>query len=546
MEAIMLNTSFETVKIIDTFESFIWTDRYSAYGDFELYLTPTADNLTYSDPSTGEAKSIEDCYLITDDSDHVMIIENIQINSDVENGAQLCVSGRSLESILDRRIIWAQTVIRGNLQDAIKKLLDENVISPSNSSRKISNFIFEASTDEDIASLTLTNLNSSGEVQFTGDNLYDVITSLCNIFGIGFKITLSSDNKLVFKLYAGDDRSYNQTKNPYVVFSPTFDNLLNSSYLKSKSNLKTITLIAGEGEGAERKTATCILDAIDVSGYNIFNIDAVTGASGWDAKDVSQSPDLNSITNEVMHLKFGLYGIGQLFPIKWHGATIPIRQGGNYYVSCDVLVEDGAINTKIVCSFVNMTTVEYLPLTYSADIAKGTWTRYIFSAISVPDRWVGNDVYLILQAVGSSTETTDIPIYAKNVMVTYNNDTDIYEEYGGGGVGLYRRELYTDARDLSSEVRDENGNSTTLTDEEYKDQLVARGKEKLAECVEIQGFEGEAETNTTFTYGTDYIIGDIVQIMNEYGIESRSRITEVMRSESSSGFEIYPTFTSIT
>ena len=38
MELLVLNTSFESVAIIDSFKSLIWTDRYKAYGDFELYL----------------------------------------------------------------------------------------------------------------------------------------------------------------------------------------------------------------------------------------------------------------------------------------------------------------------------------------------------------------------------------------------------------------------------------------------------------------------------------------------------------------------------
>lgn len=539
MDIIMLNTSFEPVKIIDSFTSFIWTDRYSEYGDFELYLPPTEDNLTYMDFSTGKKKSIEDCYLTIKDSDHIMIIEDLQIDLDVENGTNLYISGRSLESILDRRIIWSQTVIKGNLQEAIKKLLDENIISPSDYRRKIDNFIFEESTDEAIKSLELT-----GEAQFTGDNLYSVISALCSIFGIGFKITLSNDNKLVFKLYSGVDRSYSQTKNPYVVFSPEFDNLLNSSYLKSKKNLKTITLIAGEGEGAERKTNTYEpTKYAEAGGYNIYNIRRITGASPRVDNDNSGIQDkFGTITNGVMHLKYGLVNRS----IVWNGATIPIKQGGNYYVSCDVLVEESASKTLIYCALANMTKNTYVqPYAQSSDITKGEWIRYAFPAQTVPNDWVGDTVLLCLNAVGTVEQGSNIPIYAKNIMVTYENNTDVYEEYIDPGAGLCRRELYTDARDVSSTVRDENGNSKTLDDTEYNDQLVTRGKEQLDQYSEIQAFEGEAEPNTTFIYGTDYVIGDIVQIMNEYGIESRSRITEVMRSESGSGFEIYPTFTSI-
>ena len=358
MEALILDTNFKAVDIIDTFDTFIWTDRYSECGDFELYPPLDTNNLD---------SLRDDYYLINRESEHVMIIENIQIDSDSEEGPALAISGRSLESILDRRIIWTQTVLSGNLQDAIKKILDENVISPTDTERQISNFVFESSTDEAITSLEL-----SDEIQFTGDNVYDVVKVLCEVYSIGFKITLSNDNKFVFKLYAGIDRSYDQNVNPYVVFSPKFDNLLSSRYLSSKQNLKTITLVAGEGEGSERKTVS-----------------------------VSVEGD-----------------------------------------------------------------------------------------------------------------------------VTYS--------------GLSRRELYTDARDVSQTV-----DGGTLSDDEYTSQLKERGTTKLTEHVEIKTFEGKCDTTMMYKVGTDYLVGDIVQLEDEYGRTSKSRITEIVYSENSSGFEMYPTFTTI-
>lgn len=43
-------------------------------------------------------------------------------------------------------------------------------------------------------------------------------------------------------------------------------------------------------------------------------------------------------------------------------------------------------------------------------------------------------------------------------------------------------------------------------------------------------------------YGKDYFRGDIVQVSNEYGIDARSRISEVIHSESTEGVDVYPTF----
>lgn len=240
MSVFVLDTNFQSVGVVDVFNSFLWTDRYYKYGDFEIYTEANAEILELLK---------EDYYLWYSNSEHVMIIEDFEVSSDTEEGTKFIHKGRSLESILDRRIIWSQTTLTGNLQNGIKKLLNENVISPSNADRKIPNFIFQDSTDPAITELTL-------EAQYTGDNLYDVVSSVCNDKKIGFKVLLNDQNQFVFSLYAGKDRSYKQDTNPYVVFSPDFDNMINSNYIRSKKTYKNVTLVAGEGEGSSRKTVS--------------------------------------------------------------------------------------------------------------------------------------------------------------------------------------------------------------------------------------------------------------------------------------------------
>ena len=108
MDVTILNTNLDAVSIVDTYESFIWTDRYYAYGDFELYEAMREGLLDYIK---------QDYYLQSKESEHVMIVEKIQITSDTEDGNHVTVTGRSLESILDRRIVWGQKLLSGNLQN---------------------------------------------------------------------------------------------------------------------------------------------------------------------------------------------------------------------------------------------------------------------------------------------------------------------------------------------------------------------------------------------------------------------------------------------
>lgn len=236
----VLDTNFNTIAVLDGYKSLIWSDPFANYGDFELYVPV---NRTYFDQLQ------EDYYILNKDSEHVMIIESIETDSDLELGSYIRITGRSLESILDRRIIWGLRYAKGNMQDFIQAILNENIINPSIADRKIPNFVFQRSDDSRITGLTI-------DTQYTGDNILDVITELCEEAEIGFKIILNNQNQFVFSLYAGIDRSYSQDVNPYVVFSPKFENLINSNYYKSKENLKNVTLIGGEGEANERVYTT--------------------------------------------------------------------------------------------------------------------------------------------------------------------------------------------------------------------------------------------------------------------------------------------------
>lgn len=238
MNLLILDSDFEATNVVDVFKSLIWTDRYYECGDFEIYTYPTIEDIELFK---------QDYYLYNANSDRLMIIEKIQISSDVEEGSSMIVSGRSLESILDRRVLWNDISISGNLQLGIKSLITDNIISPSKPERKIDNFIFEDSTDPRITVMAF-------DAQYkAGDNLYDIIVDLCKERSLGFKVTLNASKQFVFKLYLGEDRSYEQDTNDYVIFSPNFDNLISSNYIESKSSYKNVCLVGGDGEGTARK-----------------------------------------------------------------------------------------------------------------------------------------------------------------------------------------------------------------------------------------------------------------------------------------------------
>lgn len=89
MDILVLNTDLDAISVVDTYESFIWTDRYRQPGDFELYMSMMLSVLQYIR---------QDYYIWNRDSEHVMIIEKIRIDSDVEDGNHINQSINSSSS----------------------------------------------------------------------------------------------------------------------------------------------------------------------------------------------------------------------------------------------------------------------------------------------------------------------------------------------------------------------------------------------------------------------------------------------------------------
>ena len=98
--------------------------------------------------------------------------------------------------------------------------------------------------------------------------------------------------------------------------------------------------------------------------------------------------------------------------------------------------------------------------------------------------------------------------------------------------GFLRRETYVDARDLQSQISNEDGSTTNLSEEEYNAALVNRGDGKLAECTVTETFEAQMRvTGGQYVYGTDYSKGDKVIVQDhELGVQVIGKITEVIEN----------------
>lgn len=314
MDIYVLDSSAQILDMIDTFESNIWTVQYFDTNDFELVVPATDKNIDL----------LKKDRLICRDKDrdegtwkNVMIIENIKIVADWENGNKMTVSGRGLKSIVGRRVIWKQTNLTGKVETGIRKIITENIISPDDNKRKIDNFVLDEPAE----------IEDTFDVQAMGEDLDEWIVSTCQTYGIGWDVYIK-DEKFVFKLYKGVDRSYNQKRRLPVVFSNEFDNLLASTYTYERAEFKNAALVGGEGEGVNQRITT-IGDSSGLERYEAY----------IDGSSVSSNGTI--ITEEQYYKMLQDYAKDELnttsFTEAFEGNVVP---DGNYTLNQDYFLGD--------------------------------------------------------------------------------------------------------------------------------------------------------------------------------------------------------------
>jgi hypothetical protein len=235
---------FRVINLIEDYYNLIWTERYSEVGEFELELP-----IEYaSDPSLAFGN-----LLYIKNSDKIMIIEGKKQSTE-EDKTSLLVTGQSLEAVLQRRILTNPLTLDGRAEINIYKLLVEHLLVPDDVDRELDMF---ATNDWPYYVSFPEMLNvATVQEQFGSQTAYSVIKAIATIANLGYKLVVQDlvddpaeeYKKLKFFVYAGLDRSTDQSDRSSVIFSDTFGNVLTSSFYSSEKGKVNIVLVITEDE----------------------------------------------------------------------------------------------------------------------------------------------------------------------------------------------------------------------------------------------------------------------------------------------------------
>lgn len=251
------------IGIIDNYISLQWMSKYTSAGSFTLRAAMTS-----------QAKKLISKGNLLYTGDKAGYIQAVQYDM-ADGGETITAHGKDLNGLLGQRINWQTLTYTGTAEGFLRQMVDSNAIT--------------ATASRVIPRLQLGALQGYTETiskQDSYSNLLDALTETAEASGLGFQISLDpSEQKMLFEVYKGTDRTADQSAVPPAIFAREFENILSLSYYDSLVDYRNVALVGGAGEGSDRSLET-VGTASGFDRYELF----------VDASGVQQTTDGTSLT----------------------------------------------------------------------------------------------------------------------------------------------------------------------------------------------------------------------------------------------------------
>ena len=226
MEVRVYDAEFNLRKIIENHVSLLWRRRYNEVGEFTLTCPATTENI--NSLTMGRIVWVRD-------KKEAGVIESRAMQQDNTQNT-LTVSGRFLESYMDRRLIRPTLNYSGTIELAMRKILTDAVAIPM------------------VQLGELHGYAETVEFQATYKNLLDYEKKLAKSGAYGFRFEPDFVNKTItFEIYKGLDHTIEQHDRARVIFSDDYTNMTSTSYDENDQLYKTVCYVGGEGDWRDKE-----------------------------------------------------------------------------------------------------------------------------------------------------------------------------------------------------------------------------------------------------------------------------------------------------
>ena len=295
MQVYILDPDYNTLGVIDEAESVLWNKKYNDIGESEIYIPCTDEYIELLRRGN---------YLYRFDDDMFCKIETVEIETSVEDGDYIIATAKDMCKILAGRIVRWPIVFSGTVGQFIRKVLTDNVITPAQNQRAISNFVLDESN--------LAEFSEKIETSIFGEDILNLVISTCKTYNIGFRVSFNMETrKLVSRLYRGKNKA-SILGEEYIEFSPAFANIIASKYKEDDSNYKNVAYVAYKGVDESINLLSLYKGAAEPQGEERREI------------FIDGSGTSRDITYEELK---------QIFPtVKRNPATMGSESSGYYYI----------------------------------------------------------------------------------------------------------------------------------------------------------------------------------------------------------------------
>lgn len=437
--------------------------------------------------------------------------------------------------------------------------------------------------------------------QKTGGSVSDAIQSLSETYNIGYNVSVeikddiktgARTKRYVFKVYKGKDRTLGNKINKTALFGFGFNNILSSDYIYNSQSYRNYAIVAGEGEGEERKTVD-VYDPIKVPNYyevknEIKNEGFEDGTEEWELTDLSIFDIVEEYTfrgRKALRM-YGNLGKGYATGQEWARpkASKDIVPGHTYYCTAAMRFlmpvtapteEEAAKLEEPIPVFKLGQETAYLSLKDGFTVGVVNLLRLGPYTVTEADATEGLKVgFPLVDGLQINTELVIDTVVLTDLSEAFGNnpipDADwckanipVDMVHGAASTvtvytyevptGFKRREVYVDARDiqqLTEPLPDmpiaQSMSMREFVDEEYYDMLRQRGKEKLSDdyrAIESYKSEIRNDEKAAYIFGRDFYLGDKVTVIDdELSLRLDAVVTGVTITAFSGGRTIEPTF----
>ena len=529
------------IGMIKKYNYITYTDELTGDGTFEIQMPTVDDSVQYL---------VEGNYIWFED-DIVGIIRGIQ--DEESEGTNIKIYGYLLNHFLSFRCFIRTTRYYDKVGNVARLMFDELFVNPEDLKRKISFMDMKNSDIHD-----LVKFPDNKRIQKTGGDLLETLNDVFKPYGLGFEIypelsttyddeePITSISKMYFRVITPSDRSIgNSENNDPVVFSFDTNNLQRLEYEEDARKYKTTAIVAGEGEGEDRK----VIEVGDLTSGGIDRVELYVDARDIQSEGGGGLPEGYTELGAIKHKASGALSLGVT-----SNANTRIEFG----YKCPSSNTTSYITTILgwqvgsYWRYIGM----YSPYYYTVRIASNVNANYYqqlsnssYYTMSSDYREVVLDLnkkQFLIDNRGTEITNTNIfdaygtiqlaPVLSASYynygeykyikIYEWENDEKVLKNHfipckdSSNNIGFYDiiNQTFVQASTTIWEEVALTGTSQLSqddsSDEEVEEMMEERGEEKLAECVKFISLDCSVIANSMFKYGVDYFKGDYVSVID--------------------------------